>query len=250
MDIGVLWDRLAGGLKEYVDNYCLHKSQSKIKPSYEVDYKIDCLDELQKHTTLDDYWLHQVSGCKNINELPRYLQELVAQYLPHFFEKYPEYKLESCLYLKPTHEDIIYGLNLPTLLSDQVMNVIKRLPKQELYICDDRQSIDWETFRNMTDEQFEQHIKKLRNKEKTEKIAYCKAVVKLVDFYGYEYIKDKLKESFYAVEDNGYRFRYYFCFEGNNYKREFKERYYEWAVYAIVDVDKSSLEASVTFQER
>lgn len=85
MDIGVLWDRLAGGIQEYVENYCLYKSESKIKPSYEVDYQIDCLDELQKHTTVNDYWVHQISGCKHINDLPTYLQELVLQYLPRFF---------------------------------------------------------------------------------------------------------------------------------------------------------------------
>lgn len=131
------------------------------------------------------------------------------------------------------------------VLSDQFMNVIKRLPKQEPYVCDDRQSIDWETFHNMTDEQFEQHIESLRNKEKTSKIAYCKAVVKLIDYYGFEYIKDKLKESFYAVEENGDRYRYYFCFEGNKHMRTFKVRYREWAVYAIVDVNKETYETRI-----
>lgn len=100
MDIDVLWDRLAGGLQEYVENYCLYKSQSKIMPSYDVDYKIDCLDVLQKHTTVDDYWVHQISGCDNINDLPVYLQELVLQYLPRFFEKYPIYRDAECLQKK------------------------------------------------------------------------------------------------------------------------------------------------------
>lgn len=97
MDIGVLWDRLAGGLQEYVENYCLYISQSKIKPSYEVDYEIDCLDKLHKHTTVNDYWVHQISGCNHINDLPTYLQELVLQYLPRFFIRYPEYQNLDCL---------------------------------------------------------------------------------------------------------------------------------------------------------
>lgn len=109
MDIGALWDRLAGGLQEYVENYCLYKNQSKIKPSYDVDYEIECLDELQKHTSVDDYWVLQIAGCEHINNLPIYLQKLVIQYLPRFFKDYPEYKYVDCLFLNPTHEDIIYG---------------------------------------------------------------------------------------------------------------------------------------------
>lgn len=72
MDIGVLWDRLAGGLQEYVENYCLYKNQSKIKPSYDVDYEIESLDELQKHTSVDDYWVLQIAGC-NISIICRYI---------------------------------------------------------------------------------------------------------------------------------------------------------------------------------
>ena len=92
-----LWDRLAGEILEYVENYCLVKSQSKIKPSYEVDYEINCLEELKKHGDYDNYWPHQISGCKNINDLPTYLQELVLQYLPRFFIRYPEYQNLDCL---------------------------------------------------------------------------------------------------------------------------------------------------------
>ena len=97
MDIGVLWDRLAGELREYVENWCLSRSQSRIKPSYEIDYEINCLEELKKHTTLDDYWVHRISACENINDLPIYLQELVLQYLPRFFKNHPEYKNLDCL---------------------------------------------------------------------------------------------------------------------------------------------------------
>lgn len=99
MNINILWDRLAGEILEYVENFCLYKSQSKIKPSYEVDYNIECLDELQKHTDIEDYWAHQIASCTNINDLPAYLQGLVLQYLPRFFEKYPEYKDADCLKL-------------------------------------------------------------------------------------------------------------------------------------------------------
>ena len=245
MDTGVLWDRLAGGLQEYVENYYLYESQSKIKPSYDVDYEIECLDELQKHTSVDDYWLHQISGCKHINDLPTYLQKLVIQYLPRFFKDYPEYKYEDCLFLNPTYEDIVNDLNLSMVVSEQAMNVIKRLPKQEPYICDDRQSIEWETFRNMTDEQFEQHIENLRNKEKTAKIAYCKAVLKLVELYGFGYIKSKIKNSFYATEEKEKCNRFYFCFENKKYRKDLKANYKGWTVYATIDVDKETYETTI-----
>ena len=52
---------------------------------------------MHKHTTVNDYWVHQISGCKHINDLPTYLQELVLQYLPRFFIRYPEYQNLDCL---------------------------------------------------------------------------------------------------------------------------------------------------------
>lgn len=109
MEIGVLWDRLAGELREYVENWCLSRSQSRIKPSYEIDYEINCLEELKKHTTLDDYWVHRISACENINDLPIYLQELVLQYLPRFFKNHPEYKNLDCLKIN-TLDFLDYGL--------------------------------------------------------------------------------------------------------------------------------------------
>lgn len=106
-----------------------------------------------KHTTVDDYWLHQISGCKHINNLPAYLQNLVLQYLPRFFQTHPEYKYEDCLFLNPTYQDIVNDLKLSMVLSDQVLNVIKRLPNQEPYICDDRAIMASHSVGNMTDEQ-------------------------------------------------------------------------------------------------
>lgn len=95
--IDVLFDRLAGGLMLYVENYYLHKSQNKILPSYKVDYEIskDIISEIEKSTqsnNIDEIWYHKISGCKNINELPDYLKELITQYLPKFFKEYPQYK--------------------------------------------------------------------------------------------------------------------------------------------------------------
>ena len=93
----VLFDRLAGGLLIYVENYLLHNSKGKILPSYAVDYEIpqDIISEIEKSTlsnNKDDIWYLKVSGCKNINELPMYLQNLIIQYMPKFLEQYPQYE--------------------------------------------------------------------------------------------------------------------------------------------------------------
>ena len=99
MNIDVLWDRLAGCFKLYVENYELKKygSTFNLKPSYEVDYEID-LDVLKKYTDdIDNYWAHLIGGCRNINNLPNDLKELVLQFLPRFFEQFPQYKEAECL---------------------------------------------------------------------------------------------------------------------------------------------------------
>ena len=59
-----LWDRLAGEILEYVENYCLVKSQSKIKPSYEVDYEINCLEELKNTVIMIITGLTKYLGAK------------------------------------------------------------------------------------------------------------------------------------------------------------------------------------------
>ena len=75
MNIDVIWDRLAGCFKLYVENY-----------------------ELKKYTDdIDNYWAHLIGGCRNINNLPNDLKELVLQFLPRFFEQFPQYKEAECL---------------------------------------------------------------------------------------------------------------------------------------------------------
>lgn len=93
MVVSVLTDRLAAGLSIYIENYLLSQNASgwSLKPSYMVDYKIDDIDELDKHTGTDEYWLHIILGSERISDLPEYLQKLVRQYLPRFFADYPQY---------------------------------------------------------------------------------------------------------------------------------------------------------------
>lgn len=104
-EISHMWDRLAGALIIYVENYLLSKqsySELTIKPSYDVDYEIEdsILEYLEKSYSsenINDIWQHKIAGCKNINELPFELKQLVNQFLPRFFLQYPQYRCEESL---------------------------------------------------------------------------------------------------------------------------------------------------------
>ena len=97
MDYAVLWDRLAGGLLVYVENYLLAKAGGKMKPSYPVDYEVANAEKLLSDRTIDDFFAYKVVECRDVNLLPEDLKKLVLQYLPKFYDTYPEYKGEKCL---------------------------------------------------------------------------------------------------------------------------------------------------------
>lgn len=106
MDNNVLWDRLAGEITIYVENYLIKQSgggKFHLKPSYPVDYEIDDIDKILSDSSLDGYYAHKISGCKNINELPNDIKKLVIQYLPRFFARWPEYAAEKCLVIVDEH---------------------------------------------------------------------------------------------------------------------------------------------------
>lgn len=103
MSQNALWDRLAGCLAEYVDNYLIKTKgggKFRIEPSYDVDYEIANPEKLFEDMSLDGYWVHKVARCRDINDLEPQLKELALQYLPKFFEKFPEYISEECLKVK------------------------------------------------------------------------------------------------------------------------------------------------------
>ncbi len=101
MYIQILFDRLAGKLVEYVENYHLANKSSdcdfSLQPSYPVDYTINNFD---MGSTIDDWWVHKIAGCLNINDLPDDLKELTVQFLPRFYNEFPQYKNEKCLKLR------------------------------------------------------------------------------------------------------------------------------------------------------
>ena len=103
MNPDALWDRLAGGLAEYVNNYLLKNRGGgpfHIQPSYEVDYEIADAESIYEDMTFEGFWVHKVAACRNINELDPCLKHLVLQFLPKFFEQFPEYRGEECLKVK------------------------------------------------------------------------------------------------------------------------------------------------------
>lgn len=99
----VMWDRLGGLLVEYVENFLLKKynnTKFSLEPTYTVDYEIKDIDRLFSQTSSSDYWVLKIMACENINQLPLHLKKLVIQFLPRFFEEYPEYAAHKSLIVK------------------------------------------------------------------------------------------------------------------------------------------------------
>lgn len=113
-----MWDRLAGTLMNYVDNYYLQQEINNreqngetglydgfplIEPSYEVDYEIsesilEYLRQTLETGNIDDIWYLTIgTAYQNINDFPPELKKLTVQFLPRFFAQFPEYEAEECL---------------------------------------------------------------------------------------------------------------------------------------------------------
>ena len=101
-NVDVLFDRLAGIITVYIEDFLLQARLNKKNNQNEIKSVIDddIMMEIVKSVSQDqieNIWNHQIANCKNINNLPMYLQKLVVQFLPKFFDLYPEYKKEECL---------------------------------------------------------------------------------------------------------------------------------------------------------
>lgn len=99
----VMWDRLGGLLVEFVENYLLKKynnTKFSLEPTYTVDYEIEDIDSFFLQASASDNWVLKITACENINQLPPHLKKLVIQFLPRFFEKYPEYATHKSLIVK------------------------------------------------------------------------------------------------------------------------------------------------------
>lgn len=137
MYYSILWERLAGGIKLYVENYILSKEQSQqggfnLKPSYVVDYEIQNLDNILFMQSLEDYYVHIIIGCRNINDLPLDLRNLAEQYLPRFFADYPEYKDEKCLQIDNSISEMEPALNDNVVIPEQIKSLSKEQKQAEI----------------------------------------------------------------------------------------------------------------------
>lgn len=72
-----------------------------------------------------------------------------------------------------------------------------------------------------------------------------KATLKLIDIYGMDYMKRKIRNTCVAWCDMGNCIRFYFCFEGEDERPDLKANYKGWTVWATLDVDRESGEVDV-----
>lgn len=72
-----------------------------------------------------------------------------------------------------------------------------------------------------------------------------KATLKLIDLYGKDYMKQKIRTVCVAwCEMNDYM-RFNFCFENESERPDLKADYKGWTVWATLDVDRESGEVKV-----
>ncbi len=76
-------------------------------------------------------------------------------------------------------------------------------------------------------------------------VLYAKAVLKLADVYGMEYMKLKVKHTPVARWDDGTCIVFYFMFEDEDERPDLQANYKGWTVYAGVSVDKNTGEATM-----
>ena len=73
----------------------------------------------------------------------------------------------------------------------------------------------------------------------------AKALLKLIDVYGMDYMKSKVKHTPVARWDDGTCRVFYFMFEDEDERPDLQANYKGWTVYAEVSVDKNTGEATM-----
>ena len=76
-------------------------------------------------------------------------------------------------------------------------------------------------------------------------VLYAKAVLKIADVYGVEYLKRKIKHIPVAEHDDGTCMVFYFLFEDEDERPDLKPDHLGWTVYVGVSVDKNTGEATM-----
>ncbi len=74
-------------------------------------------------------------------------------------------------------------------------------------------------------------------------VLYAKAVLKLADVYGMDYMKSKVKHTPVVRHDDDTCMIFYFLFEDGKQRPDLIPDHFGWTVYAGVSVDKNTGEA-------
>lgn len=70
-------------------------------------------------------------------------------------------------------------------------------------------------------------------------------ILKLVELYGIEYLKNKIKNCWNGISEEEDKCRFIYLFEGTNGENEGLLNKKGWKVYAIIDIDKNTFETTL-----
>ena len=90
-----IMDRFVGRLMAYIDDYYASTRNGIYKPV--VDYTIPHDEYISEHGR---EIMDELRSLKPLCEYSDELKDVAIQYLPLFFEEYPEYKNADCLVIK------------------------------------------------------------------------------------------------------------------------------------------------------
>ena len=76
-------------------------------------------------------------------------------------------------------------------------------------------------------------------------VLHAKALLKLIELYGMDYMKKKIRNTWVAWCEKDAYTRFYFCFEHEDERPDLEANYKGWTVWATLDVDRESGEVEV-----
>ena len=71
-------------------------------------------------------------------------------------------------------------------------------------------------------------------------VLYAKALLKMIELYGMDYMKSKIKGLFVGRQEMESCFRFYYCLENDTDRPDLEADYKGWTVWATLDVDKET----------
>ena len=76
-------------------------------------------------------------------------------------------------------------------------------------------------------------------------VLHAKALLKLIELYGMDYMKKKIRNTWVAWCEKDVHTRFSFCFETADDRPDLKADYKGWIVWTTLDVDRESGEVEV-----